>query len=107
MMLYLFFFKQKTEYELRVSDCSSDVCSSDLLRAAAVRQDLGRTRIIVAWVEQYVAHLGYLEIFFLMALESSLVPIPSELVMIPARSEERRVGKECVSTFRSRWSPYP
>src|SRR3546814_1511899 len=23
------------------------------------------------------------------------------------RSEERRVGKECVSTFRSRWSPYP
>src|SRR3546814_14343522 len=24
-----------------------------------------------------------------------------------ARSEERRVGKECVSTCRSRWSPYP
>src|SRR3546814_21010127 len=23
------------------------------------------------------------------------------------RSDERRVGKECVSTFRSRWSPYP
>src|SRR3546814_12613716 len=25
----------------------------------------------------------------------------------PGRSEERRVGKECVSTCRSRWSPYP
>src|SRR3546814_15069730 len=25
----------------------------------------------------------------------------------PYRSEERRVGKECVSTCRSRWSPYP
>src|SRR3546814_17945486 len=25
----------------------------------------------------------------------------------PQRSEERRVGKECVSTCRSRWSPYP
>src|SRR3546814_14061993 len=25
----------------------------------------------------------------------------------PMRSEERRVGKECVSTCRSRWSPYP
>src|SRR3546814_3352434 len=29
-----FFFKQKTAYELRISDCSSDVCSSDLLIAA-------------------------------------------------------------------------
>src|SRR3546814_4917483 len=28
------------------------------------------------------------------------------LAPIPARSEERRVGKECVSTCRSRWSPY-
>src|SRR3546814_17926766 len=32
----------------------------------------------------------------------------SRLVDLPlARSEERRVGKECVSTCRSRWSPYP
>src|SRR3546814_1790486 len=29
-MLYLFFFKQKTAYEVRISDWSSDVCSSDL-----------------------------------------------------------------------------
>ena len=36
------------------------------------------------WVESYVAHLGYAEIFFLMALESSLFPVPSEAVMIPA-----------------------
>src|SRR3546814_33924 len=27
-------------------------------------------------------------------------------LQLPARSEERRVGKECVSTCRSRWSPY-
>src|SRR3546814_1339162 len=27
---YVFFFKQKTAYEMRISDCSSDVCSSDL-----------------------------------------------------------------------------
>src|SRR3546814_19058595 len=34
---------------------------------------------------------------------------PSGLARVPrlARSEERRVGKECVSTCRSRWSPYP
>src|SRR3546814_15388500 len=30
MVLYVFFFKQKTAYEMRISDCSSDVCSSDL-----------------------------------------------------------------------------
>src|SRR3546814_12377995 len=31
MLLYFFFFKQKTAYEMRISDWSSDVCSSDLL----------------------------------------------------------------------------
>src|SRR3546814_8364461 len=30
MILYFFFFKQKTAYEMRISDWSSDVCSSDL-----------------------------------------------------------------------------
>src|SRR3546814_8930489 len=30
MLKFVFFFKQKTAYELRISDCSSDVCSSDL-----------------------------------------------------------------------------
>src|SRR3546814_8915177 len=32
MLLCYFFFKQKAAYEMRISDCSSDVCSSDLLR---------------------------------------------------------------------------
>lgn len=36
------------------------------------------------WLQQMVSHLGYAEIAFLMALESTLVPIPSELVMVPA-----------------------
>src|SRR3546814_12127739 len=31
---------------------------------------------------------------------------PTHMLMILGRSEERRVGKECVSTCRSRWSPY-
>src|SRR3546814_4091595 len=31
MLLFVFFFKQKTAYEMRISDWSSDVCSSDLL----------------------------------------------------------------------------
>lgn len=36
------------------------------------------------WIAAVIAELGYVEIFFLMALESSLFPVPSELVMIPA-----------------------
>src|SRR3546814_1497640 len=35
-MVYFFFFKQKTAYEMRISDWSSDVCSSDLGGLAAV-----------------------------------------------------------------------
>lgn len=38
----------------------------------------------LAWINEVVQHLGYTEIVFLMALESSLFPVPSELVMIPA-----------------------
>src|SRR3546814_7256900 len=40
-MLFFFFFKQKTAYEMRISDWSSDVCSSDL---AALRSCDGRSR---------------------------------------------------------------
>src|SRR3546814_17466547 len=36
-MILIFCFKQKTAYEIRISDGSSDVCSSDLIRAASVR----------------------------------------------------------------------
>src|SRR3546814_19282752 len=45
-MLYLFFFfKQKTAYEMRISDWSSDVCSSDLSAAPT----LSRSSAIRAW----------------------------------------------------------
>src|SRR3546814_7751884 len=46
MFSYFFFFKQKTAYELRISDWSSDVCSSDLrLRAGRPRRGRGGGRI--------------------------------------------------------------
>src|SRR3546814_15187720 len=41
VVLFVFFFKQKTAYEMRISDWSSDVCSSDLLDAAAGRAAVG------------------------------------------------------------------
>src|SRR3546814_1567686 len=75
-----FFFKQKTAYEMRISDWSSDVCSSDLDIAVGGNDEAGPQR---------------------RRLPRDRLPIVAE-----ARSEERRVGKECVSTCRSRWSPY-
>src|SRR3546814_7962510 len=52
----LFFFKQKTAYELRISDRSSDVCSSDL--AAALHLDHHR---IAAAVAELLLHLASLD----------------------------------------------
>src|SRR3546814_2227247 len=43
-ILCLFFFKQKTAYEMRISDWSSDVCSSDLLEIEIIVDDLGSER---------------------------------------------------------------
>src|SRR3546814_4134369 len=83
----VFFFKQKTAYELRISDWSSDVCSSD---RATVRTRVGRAKRAQAPAP------GIGDCRRQLRLGGELVQ----------RSEERRVGQECVSTCRSRWSPY-
>src|SRR3546814_14603058 len=43
---------------------------------------------------------------WLQAHQDRQGPAKRDIVSLPRRSEERRVGKECVSTFRSRWSTY-
>src|SRR3546814_2973623 len=48
VVFLFFFFKQKTAYEMRISDWSSDVCSSDLGIAAAERYSHGRVSVDVA-----------------------------------------------------------
>src|SRR3546814_2921811 len=104
---FFFFFKQKTAYEMRISDWSSDVCSSDLaqfLTAAQVWQcaDIAdRAGVPVLCYGLRTDFRG--ELF---AGSAALLGIADTLVELKARSEERRVGKECVSTCRSRWSPY-
>src|SRR3546814_11378483 len=91
---------------MRISDWSSDVCSSDLGEAVGVHHagavqhdgDMARRVDEIAALQrdltgesvQRLADGGCL-----------LVGVARRL-----RSEERRVGKECVSTCRSRWSPY-
>src|SRR3546814_14824583 len=98
---------------MRISDWSSDVCSSDLLKVRGVTTArvplMGVKRkfssgllgtllpfLIIDAVRREAAKLGYRQVELSWILEDNL----------PMRSEERRVGKECVSTCRSRWSPY-
>src|SRR3546814_12131666 len=126
-----FFFKQKTAYEMRISDWSSDVCSSDLDPAPGVaklcpafgRKQLdhrpfkhmhrpaqfsGKGRVFVAHRAKLAAHqrqfsgLGHFPVRH-EQLNLRAVISPDRKV---SRSEERRVGTEWVSTCRSRWSPY-
>src|SRR3546814_20796216 len=116
-----FFFKQKTAYEMRISDWSSDVCSSDLrgieMVECAVVPDhrrLVRMGFVDAARRAAIDHrLGYLLEMKGVAADRQQVAraAPRRVAVIihhpqaVVRSEERRVGKECVSTCRSRWSP--
>src|SRR3546814_4349459 len=95
-----FFFKQKTAYEMRISDWISDVCSSDL--RAAARDRFRRARISYGGGGRPEPHHGDRH------LRRSGKCVAAVLLSRNGRgerSEERRVGKECVSTCRSRWSP--
>src|SRR3546814_1789098 len=58
---YCFFFKQKTAYEMRISDWSSDVCSSDLDVGAAAGQHLGRCDVRAARLDLDVQVLVVVE----------------------------------------------
>src|SRR3546814_6572962 len=93
-----FFCKQKTAYEMRISDWSSDVCSSDLLQHFHVA-GIGRRAVEHFGRPVHAAH-DFAERGILVVLEAGAA------LGFGQRSEERRVGKECVSKCRSRWSPY-
>src|SRR3546814_5296968 len=124
-----FFFKQKTAYEMRISDWSSDVCSSDLLGlevaqaaldvdvaelvALALLDDIGDDEVLLVAGQlgnrRDDAEIG---IAVLQIEETQLLLVIGKAVGVVGRvrrqerSEERRVGKECVSACRSRGAPY-
>src|SRR3546814_14852572 len=99
---------------MRISDWSSDVCSSDLsgrlvrsvtaqAAVALVQQLVHRQRFErVQFVEQNGLEAGGGLFRITVGAAERLA---HQLVDQAQRSEERRVGKECVSTCRSRWSP--
>src|SRR3546814_5591959 len=94
ILFFFFFFKQKTAYEMRISDWSSDVCSSDLGILFISTNPRGihhaRPRTFESRTNSNFGMARIAAVFSDGAI---------------GRSEERRVGKECVSTCRSRWSP--
>src|SRR3546814_12337054 len=127
-VVFFFFFKQKTAYEMRISDWSSDVCSSDLGVTALwfsfrpLKHEVG-LKMLGAVVVFGLSTIGFgLSTFvplsfgclvilgaanmFSVYIRQSLIQLhtPDEM-RGRVRSEERRVGKEGVITCKSRWSP--
>src|SRR3546814_19031202 len=125
LIFCFFFFKQKTAYEMLIRYGSSDVCSSDLVADqlktgantpcwlvfdATFREKFSAGGIMPTilmpdrkippdWWDHYIFRADSLD-----ALAAKIqVPVDT---LAKTRSEERRVGKECVSTCISLWSPY-
>src|SRR3546814_15879000 len=106
---------------MRISDWSSDVCSSDLGREVMGGNGDGPPVDLADALDQHhrraLAELqvpgdagvgGQLQGAHQLARGNArLLQDVLGKARPLARSEERRVGKECVSTCRSRWSPYP
>src|SRR3546814_14308196 len=113
---------------MRISDWSSDVCSSDLMRTQLLPER--RRNVVDSTLAELIARLDVVDHQQRSDVEFPRVQLRQDLarkafddrVLLPLRaprqrghrrarlaalrSEERRVGKECVSTCRSRWSPY-
>src|SRR3546814_7618862 len=108
--MLLFLFKQKTADGMRISDWSSDVCSSDLSGTLALLLFEDPTPDDSHSNPFFLSMLGSITRACARAGQDLLVSFQQLSDDWHAdyadRSEERRVGKECVSTCRSRWSPY-
>src|SRR3546814_6231367 len=117
-MLFFFFFKQKTAYEMRISDWSSDVCSSDLIEQVqrhhrARVADRGEVVGVVPAVEQgevgqqrrrqrgVEAERGQAGIE--LGAQRRVEGVVHPCIVGAHRSEERRVGKEWGGPCRYRW----
>src|SRR3546814_14199438 len=104
---------------MRISDWSSDVCSSDLKALAAHLRGLaGVKRVLYPGEDDHpdrdlardllqgnASHMVSFELDTDRQGVNRFLRAAANIAFAP-RSEERRVGKECVSTCRSRWSPY-
>src|SRR3546814_2455515 len=119
-MIVCLFFKQKTAYEMRISDWSSDVCSSDLdmdekLLHYSLEKFNSNDNVYGDYAKIFIGSKKIeegLDVKSVQHLFIASMPtdIPSLIQVIgrvyrKGRTEERRVGQVCVSTCRSRWQP--
>src|SRR3546814_15044649 len=125
-----FLFKQKTAYELRISDWSSDVCSSDLrydyagtqqvfklrddLKLYSPPLDIKRSEVedqkngLLNTLDTKLSEQISADAIFENQPDNVVTTLAHIRAIDPdSRPEARRVGKECVSTCTSQWSPYP
>src|SRR3546814_1050346 len=102
------FFKQKTAYERRISDWSSDVCSSDLSGWTILALAVSVFTLVTIWemvAERVIAKRRVL----VVGGSTSAAEIADAIEFeghTPFSTEERRVGKESVRKCSSRWLPY-
>src|SRR3546814_13750533 len=96
---------------MRISDWSSDVCSSDLhdvqdiliVAQHILQRRVERARLILLGrADEFIFEAEAVE----KLAQHRIVMMRETFELAERRSEERRVGKECVSTCRYRWSPY-
>src|SRR3546814_8093614 len=107
MCVVVFFFNQRTAYVMRISDWSSDVCSSDLYPTAG----WSRCARHIDGVQTFGGSDQFASFLARTRVLVNVLPLTPDTESIlnrenlQQRSEERRVGKESVSTCRSRWAP--
>src|SRR3546814_16204462 len=100
-MGFVFFVKQKTAYEMRISHWSSDVCSSDLLDPNLAKVGVEGSNPFAR--SKFPIHPPFqiIRIGPAAIADAGLCLFPGGL--ITPRSEARRAGTECVSPCRPRW----
>src|SRR3546814_19708386 len=102
---YVLCFKQKTAYDVRISDWSSYVCSSDLRHRTI--NSTKRSNNFRAWgtIQPKLAKLQPQQVIAVRVLSVCWRRDNVVIEWLLDRSEARRVVTECVSPCRSRWSP--
>src|SRR3546814_15811223 len=91
---------------MRISDWRSDVCSSDLWLGFEIVSEAFELFLPALAIRVALAGLLFIEIEGKLTIIFFLFGAEAVNLALEKRTEERRVGKECVSTGSSRWSRY-